>query len=438
MKKRNAFATAMIINPKRYADVGGAQEARLFPYYAGYSAAFASTLLASLDLSNKSSILDPWNGSGITTHTARRFGYKTIGLDLNPVMVLVARAELLSPQDVGRLVPLAHRILDKARKQHRRAAEDDPLTQWLAPTTASFMRAIEIEINSSLVSNTHYKRLINEKDFNRVSALAAFFYLVLFGVARGLLKKFKATNPMWIKSPAKPHQRTKANKKKVKTLFLDEVGLLSGLLAVHSFSVTDRSRTCSITLGNSESMPLKSRSISMVLTSPPYCTRIDYAMATAVELAVLGFNKADFDTLRRSLMGTSTVSARNFAQVTAWGETSNRFLDKLYSHASKASKTYYFKNHLQYFASLYASIREISRVLKRDGKCAMVVQDSYYKDIRNDVPKMVIEMARAHGLVLQRQETFVSGRSMVGMNRKAREYISGRKTKESVLCFVRT
>ena len=122
----------------------------------------------------------------------------------------------------------------------------------------------------------------------------------------------------------------------------------------------------------------------------------------------------------------------------AWGETCNRFLDKLYSHTSKASKTYYFKNHLQYFASLYASIREISRVLKRDGKCAMVVQDSYYKDIRNDVPKMVIEMARAHGLALQRQETFVSGRSMVGMNKKAREYISGRKTKESVLCFIRT
>jgi len=429
----------MIVNPKRHADAGGAQEARLFPYYAGYSASFASTLLASLDLADKSCILDPWNGSGITTHTARRFGYKTIGQDLNPVMVLVARAELLSPQEAGRLIPLAHDILGKARRESKHVVKDDPLSQWLVPTAASFMRAIETEINQSLVSNNnHYKRLLDGRDFDRVSSLAAFFYVVLFGVARGLLNKFKATNPMWIKSPAKPHMRAKASRKKVSSLFLDEVRLLSGLLAVHSFLVTDESRTCSINLGNSERMSLSPRSVDMVLTSPPYCTRIDYAVATAIELAVLRFSKTEFDLLRRSLMGTSTVTARQLTKVATWGKTCNRFLDKLYAHTSKASKTYYFKNHLQYFASLYASIREISRVLKRNGKCAIVVQDSYYKDIRNDVPKMVVEMARVHGLVLRRQETFVSRRSMVGMNKKAREYVSGRKTKESVLCFVRT
>ncbi len=161
MRKRDDFASATIVNPKRYADAGGAQEARLFPYYVGYSAAFASTLLASLDLADKPCILDPWNGSGITTHTARRFGYKTIGQDLNPVMVLVAKAELLSPQDAGRLIPLARDILDKARRQGTRAAKDDPLCHWLAPTTASFMRAIEIEINNSLVYVNKKAKLVS-------------------------------------------------------------------------------------------------------------------------------------------------------------------------------------------------------------------------------------------------------------------------------------
>src|SRR3989442_4356824 len=103
------FADALR-NPKRYADADGAQEARLFPYYAGYSAAFAGSLLASLNLPRRSCILDPWNGSGVTTNTARRFGYRAIGRDLNPAMVLISKAEQIDARYVGRLLSTARRI----------------------------------------------------------------------------------------------------------------------------------------------------------------------------------------------------------------------------------------------------------------------------------------------------------------------------------------
>lgn len=436
-KKHGDFAKALIVNPKRYADAGGAQEARLFTYYAGYSSVFASTLLASLNLPSNACILDPWNGSGVTTRTARRFGYKTIGKDLNPVMVLIANAELLSPHDVGSLLPRAHDIMFRVRQQNRRSSETDPLCKWLVPSTASFIRAIEREIIESLVPRRNQRRLLLQGDFDNISSVAAFFYVALFGVTHTLLKKFRATNPMWIKSPAKPHLRISLGRWRLKSLFLDEVKSLSALLAVHSFYLSNRSQTCSISAGNSERLALRGRSVDMVLTSPPYCTRIDYAKATAVELAVLRYDDGKFDKLRRSLMGTSTVPSAEQAKDPSWGPTCNRFLSRIYRHTSKASKTYYFKNHLQYFSSLHASIREISRVLKPKGKCVIVVQDSYYKDIRNDVPKIVTEMAKARGLVLQRQEDFISGRSMVGMNKRAKEYVIGRKTKESVLCFTR-
>ena len=72
-------------------------------------------------------------------------------------------------------------------------------------------------------------------------------------------------------------------------------------------------------------------------------------------------------------MGTSTVGLSNHSVDPLWGKTCVRFLKRLYRHGSKASKTYYFKNHLQYFASLFKSIREISRVLKRRGKCVIVM-----------------------------------------------------------------
>lgn len=59
-----------------------------------------------------------------------------------------------------------------------------------------------------------------------------------------------------------------------------------------------------------------------------------------------------------------------------WGKTCLETLSKINNHNSKASKTYYYKTYLQYFDSIYKSIVEINRVLKRNGYGVFVVQDS--------------------------------------------------------------
>ena len=137
-------------------------------------------------------------------------------------------------------------------------------------------------------------------------------------------------------------------------------------------------------------------------------------------------------------MGTSTVNAKAGSINRQWGATCARFLDTVYEHPSKASQGYYYKNHYQYFESLQSSITELTRVLKSQGSCILVVQDSYYKDIHNDVPTIATEMAKHAGMALRRREDFASNRSMVSMNQRAKKYLLSRKTVESVLCFERT
>src|SRR5204862_8362818 len=110
--------------------------------------------------------------------------------------------------------------------------------------------------------------------------------------------------------------------------------------------------------------------------------------------------ETEFDYLRRSLIGTSTVSKTPLDVRAEWGPTCLQFLQKMYEHPSKASKTYYHKNHLQYFHSVHRSLGELSRVLKTNGKCILVVQDSYYKELHNDLPSIFVEMAQYHGLSL--------------------------------------
>ena len=168
-----------------------------------------------------------------------------------------------------------------------------------------------------------------------------------------------------------------------------------------------------IRVASSEKLPLDDDSIDHVIASPPYCTRIDYAVSTSPELAFLGYDlDSDFDALRRQLIGTSTVPADMPSFPSDLGPTCTHFLSALSRHTSKASSTYYYKNHVQYFQSIGNSISEISRVLKPCGKCILVVQDSYYKDLHNDLPSIFIEMAELRDLQLLDRSDFAVSRTM--------------------------
>jgi hypothetical protein len=92
-----------------------------------------------------------------TTAVANSLGYKAYGFDLNPVMVVVAKARLLSKREHSSLEPLSAEIIQKARQSHVAPADDDPLQTWLCPTSANVIRKIERAIQLLLVDHEHYE-----------------------------------------------------------------------------------------------------------------------------------------------------------------------------------------------------------------------------------------------------------------------------------------
>jgi hypothetical protein len=104
-------------------------------------------------------------------------------------------------------------------------------------------------------------------------------------------------------------------------------------------------------------------------------------------------------------------------------------------HTSRASSTYYLKTHIDYFDKVNRSISNIYSSLKNGGGAVLVVQDSRYKEIHNDVPSILVEMAAHHGLELKRRDDFEVKTSMSGMNPRARAFSKHSKIIESVLCF---
>ncbi|MNP67439.1 hypothetical protein D3C76_1632740 [compost metagenome] len=79
----------------------------------------------------------------------------------------------------------------------------------------------------------------------------------------------------------------------------------------------------------------------------------------------------------------------------------------------------------------------LAKSLKGGGGAVLVVQDSYYKDIHNDVASIVTEMAQFQGLTLFRREDFAQRNSMSGINTRSRKYDKPAGSVESVICFVK-
>ncbi len=386
------LVSAKITSPKRKP---GARS-DWYGYYAGYSAAFVRDTLATLvgdDCSAR--VLDPWNGSGTTTAVAIAQGYEAVGLDRNPALVTIAKARHLSLASVEEsLEPLLAEILGVAKKLTRKVrdnSEHEELSLWFDDTSAARLRATERAMHRVLV-NEHASELLNEPvEPKQLSPLASFFYCALFTSVRQLTASFRTSNPTWIRDARKQSERLSIDWPQINFLLTKAGSDLAGRLNVpHGDSTPE----CSIYEGSVEQLKLK-RKADVVLSSPPYCTRIDYVIATKPELVVLGNDSSDIDHLRKQMLGTPLTAGLGCESNEHWGTSANQFLKSVESHKTKAANTYYRRYYLGYLDGLYKSLCAIDKATKPDGAVALVVQDSYFKDVHFDLPAIISEMGQS-------------------------------------------
>ncbi len=424
----------VIENPKRRPDTATGRDA-WYPYYAGFSGAFARRLIQSAGLRQGSIFLDPWNGSGTSTAAAVASGYRAMGFDLNPVMAVVAKARLLPNIDAPSIAPLLSEITKKSARQHV-TAEGDPLLTWLVPSAATEIRSIERAIHVILVCADRASKSVDTA--SDMSSIASFFYLALFRTVRSLLGRFEPSNPTWVTRPATLQSRIRPRSAEIRRIFRRQVSAMSASIVAEPRGSHLANVECRVGVSSSENLPIRANSVDLVLSSPPYCTRIDYGVATSPELAVLGLRMdTQLRELRGRLIGTPTIHDSPRPPDSTWGPACNRFLKQVAQHPSKAAKSYYYKTYVQYFGAITRSVSEIARCIKPNGNCIIVIQDSYFKGIRADLAMMFTEIASAKQLTLSRQVDFPMSRTFAYINTKSRGYRSSGTSVESVLCYTK-
>ena len=390
-----------------------------YSYYAGYSDEFVYEYLKKYAKKN-SVILDPWNGTGTTTLCCFMLGIECIGIDLNPVMNVVAGAKCFQP--TKEFSEKFERALVANRKKC--SYVKDPLNVWFTEDTVSVIRSIQQSICKAF--NIDKRGRDGVIDTATLSCEAAYaLFLQLLGI-RDYSHSFIGSNPTWIKK-RNIEKVSISEESWIKTIKEHELEIRK------NYSKTDNQLKPRIIVGDSKKIPLPDSSVNMVLTSPPYCTRIDYAIYTQLELSLLGVQNSEIKSLRNHMIGSPTVHKDVLKEeVPNELKLCNRLLHEIGSHDSKAAQTYYFKTYKQYILEMQASLKEISRVLVNDGIAVLVVQDSWFKNVYVDVPKMVLEIAMQFGLQGDIQYNPVK-QNMAYINTKSRKYKKDKTTSEAII-----
>lgn len=396
---------ARAISPKRPL-VETAGLADVFPYYAGFSFDWAvAELRRSLRDSVYGWVLDPWNGSGTTTRAAQYLGVNSVGIDLNPVANVVAYLRCHRPDALNDLPEL---MLPTTAEVEDLAAA---LGNWFADSTA--------------------RRIAQWAGSLRDCGNAAYCGLLqvsIFRVVRQLTQSFRGSNPTWTRRAKKVAEQVSVSSGDIDALIVGEYRWVLSRLVGDAHS---RLGNVAVATASAARLPVPDSSIGATLTSPPYLTRIDYGIAYARELAVLGIDVWGDTELRLALMGT-TLTRPVQSTPGDLGVVAQSLLIDVAAHESKASHSYYSKQAGQYVHDLCAGFDEITRVSKPGATLTLVVQDSYYKDVHVRLADMCIDEAVLRGWKLEDVRPFAVRRSLVTLNSNARAY-SKKMVAESVI-----
>jgi len=145
----------------------------------------------------------------------------------------------------------------------------------------------------------------------------------------------------------------------------------------------------------------------------------------------------EIESLRSQMMGTTKIrSAIDRPTTQALVSLSaNALMEEIRCHPTKASATYYFRFFLQYFLDLERFFAWLSAKTSSDAAGIVVIQDSYYKDIRIPLTDIYCEVAEVYSF---RGEVLESRKKLnhIGqMSPTQRRHAPGKVLTESVLMF---
>jgi SAM-dependent methyltransferase len=368
-------------------------------------------------LPKKSLIVDPMMGSGTVVRIAAATGHNAVGIDIDPLAVLIARV-WSTPINTDRLRQQA--------KQLVLTAIGTPLEDIHLPW---------IDDDQETAEFVGYWFAIRQRNaLRKLSGLLAARRGVVADALRICISKMIVTKHRGASladdvSHSRPHKVREQNDYKVYDEFLKIVERLAKRLTdseIQSRAVVKRGDARNLCM-------LEDGFADAVVTSPPYLNAIDYMRGHRLALVWLGYKTSDLRNIRGTSVGTERSNLQQFEETATLPLIARAgSLDKLPPRFKRMV--------LRYALDMKAVVAETQRVLRPGGKALFVVGNSRLRGVFVRNTEIITNCARIHGLKLVESRKRMipsSKRYLPPPSNNARSQILGRMMEEVVITLVK-
>lgn len=327
-------------------------------------------------------ILDPMAGSGTTLVCARLRGHRAVGCDTDPLALLIARAWCANVKPEG----LKHRaatVLERAR-----TLSDEVTVEESYPnnTDDETRRFIDFWFDSrnrrelcALSRSISMVRSQNERT------------LLWCAFSRMIITKTSGASLAMDVSHSRPHRVYDVAPVKPFDTFTKCVSTLAARCPFQPMK--SGAPPAQIRYGDARILPIKSKSMDMVITSPPYLNAIDYLRGHKLSLVWMGYNISQIRAIRADNIGAEVSRASSS------GEAVCAIMKKAMADLESLDNRR-LGMVMHYAYDMDKVMKECSRVLKRKGRAVFVVGDSAICGVFIKNSEALIRLGDRNGLSL--------------------------------------
>jgi len=327
-------------------------------------------------------VLDPMVGSGTVLAVASAKEHQAIGVDIDPLAVLLARV-WTRPIGATRVRDQAVEVLSQAKREFRLITSGRAYPLKTDAETRKFIRywfddyaRRQLAVLASVISRTQNKP-------DRDLLWCAFSRLIITkqaGASLAMDLSHSRPHRVFARAPIKPFNR-----------FL---GAVEAVITNCPKADLDAPEfVAEVKRGDARNLSIKNESIDLVLTSPPYLNAIDYMRCSKFSLVWMGYTVEQLRKIRGESVGTE-ISSKEALEAEWVGSTIDQLkLKPALSNRNRALLA-------RYVWDMGKALSETARVLRRGGRAVYVVGDSTIRGtfVRNSM--VVTAVAQRHGLSL--------------------------------------
>lgn len=327
-------------------------------------------------LATGSKVLDPMCGSGVVVRRALEAGHEAIGIDIDPLAILMARV-WTTPIPESIQPTLGFELAETAAK----LVGTGPPLSWIdgdEETTEYidfwFDRPQSEQIRAIVAASSQLQGLRRD--------------ILNLALSRIIVTKTRGASLAADVSHSRPHRVRSCNDFDVLMEFGKSFARLLKILRKSPVSGKGKIRR-----GDARYLRgVKRESIDAVVTSPPYINAIDYLRGHKLALVWLGYASKDIKQLKSQ--GIGAASQRQLK--------ANHRARKIAQRASvNCTSPDVARLVNRYVLDMLACLRQTSRVLRPGGYAVYVVSNSSLRGNEVDTARITTEVAGASGLYLE-------------------------------------